>query len=58
MVDLRYLAVCWESKNASCKQSRRLLEHVEDNFLIQVLDRPTKGEALLDLLLISTYLVC
>lgn len=29
----------------------RLLETIEDNFLIQVLDRPTKGEVLLDLLL-------
>ena len=32
-----------------CKQSRRLLESVEDNFLVQVLDRPTRGEVLLSL---------
>jgi len=31
--------------------SRRLVESTDDNFLVQVLDRPTRGEALLDLLL-------
>jgi len=35
----------------SCKRSRRLLECFDDNFLIQVLDRLTRGEALQDLLL-------
>lgn len=34
-----------------CKQSQRLLECVEDNFLVQVLDKPTRGEVLLDLVL-------
>ena len=36
---------------ASCKSSRRLVESIDDNFLVQVLDRPTRGEALLDLVL-------
>ena len=31
--------------------SRKFLESVEDNFLVQVLDGPTQGEALLDLVL-------
>jgi len=31
---------------ASCKQSRRLLETTDDNFLVQALDRPTRGETL------------
>ncbi len=37
----------------SYKQSRRLLEYINDNFLVQVLDRPTRGEVLLDLVLTS-----
>ena len=35
----------------SCKRSRRLVESTDDNFLVQVVDRPTRGEVLLDLLL-------
>ena len=35
----------------SCRQSRRLLECIEDNFLSQVIDGPTREEAVLDLLL-------
>ena len=33
------------------RQSRRFLEFVEDKFLVQVIDGPTQGEALLDLVL-------
>jgi len=33
------------------RQPRRSLESVEDNFLVQVIDGPTQGEALLDLVL-------
>ena len=36
---------------AGGRQSRRFLESVEDNFLVQVIDEPTRGEALLDLVL-------
>lgn len=32
------LDISWKSSTVSCKQSRRLLEAVEDNFLIQVYD--------------------
>ena len=35
------------------KGSRNLLECVDDNFLVQVLDRLTRGEALLNLVVIS-----
>lgn len=45
--------ISWESNTASCKHSRRLLESMDDNFLVQILDRLTGGEALLDLVLIS-----
>lgn len=37
-----------------CKQFRGLLESIEDNFLFQVLPRPTRGEVLLDLVLANT----
>lgn len=45
--------VCWEHNTAGCKQSRTPLECLEDNLLVQVLDKPTRGEALLDLVLAS-----
>ena len=35
----------------SCKRSKRLVESIDDYFLVHVLDRPTRGEVLLDLLL-------
>jgi len=35
----------------SCKRSRQLLESVGVNFLIQVLDRLTRGKIMLDLVL-------
>jgi len=40
----------WKSSTGSYRQSRRLLECTEDNFLGQVIDSPTKGDAVLDLL--------
>ena len=42
---------CWDSGTAGGRQSRRFLESVEDNFLVQVIDGPTRREALLDLVL-------
>jgi len=53
MGDFRYLDICWENNMVSCKQSRRLLECINDNFLVHILDRLTRGEALLDLVLTS-----
>jgi len=43
--------ICCKSSRASCKQFRRLLECIENNFLIQATGSPARGEALLDLLL-------
>ncbi|TRZ07865.1 hypothetical protein HGM15179_019241 [Zosterops borbonicus] len=37
----------------SCRQSKRLLECMEDNFLNQVIDSPTRGDAILDLMVTS-----
>ncbi|KAK4810175.1 hypothetical protein QYF61_010948 [Mycteria americana] len=48
--DFNHPDTCWKSSTASCRQSRRLLECVEDNFLSQAIDSPTRGDALLDLL--------
>ena len=49
--DCSHPDICWKSGTTSCKQSRRLLERVKDNFLIQVIDSLTRREALLDLFL-------
>ena len=49
--DFNYSVIFWESNTVSCKQPRRLLESTEDSFLVQVLDRLTRGEVLLDLVL-------
>jgi len=42
--------ICWKSSTESCRQSRRLLECIEDNFLCQAVNSPTKGDVILDLL--------
>lgn len=52
MEDFNHPDVCWESYTAGCEKSRRLLEHIEDNFLVQVLDK-TSREMLLNLVLPS-----
>jgi len=43
--------ICWKSSTASCRQSRRLLERIEGNFLGQVIDSFSRGDAVLALLL-------
>lgn len=40
---------CWENNMVSWKQSRRPLDSIDDNFHVQVLNRPTRGEVLLNL---------
>ncbi|KAJ7399312.1 hypothetical protein BTVI_116096 [Pitangus sulphuratus] len=44
MGDFNHLDVCWESNTAGCKK-------FNDNFLVQVLEKPNRGEVLLDLVL-------
>ena len=51
MGDFNHLDICWDSGMAGGRQSRRFLDSAEDNFLVQVIDGPTQGEALLDLVL-------
>ncbi|OPJ73509.1 hypothetical protein AV530_005845 [Patagioenas fasciata monilis] len=48
--DFNHLDICWKSSMTSWKQSRRLLECIENSFLSQVIDHPNKGDAMLDLM--------
>ena len=48
---LNHMVICWDSGMVGGRQSRRFLESVKDSFLVQVIDGPTRGEALLDLVL-------
>ena len=49
--DLNQLDICWKNSTVSCRQSRRLLECIEDNFLSQVREGPISSDAILDLIL-------
>ena len=40
--DFNLPAVCWKYNTAEKKQSRRFLECVEDNFLTQMVGKPTR----------------
>ncbi|TRZ26643.1 hypothetical protein HGM15179_000414 [Zosterops borbonicus] len=42
--------ICWELNTAEKRQSRKFLEHMEDNFLLQLVGEPTRGGTMLDLL--------
>ena len=48
--DFNHPNICWKSSTASCRQSRRLLECIKDNFLSQVIDSHARGDVILDLL--------
>ena len=47
--DFNHPATCWKSNRVSCRQSRRFLECLDDNFLRQEIDSPARGDAILDL---------
>ncbi|RMC12608.1 hypothetical protein DUI87_10130 [Hirundo rustica rustica] len=42
--------ICWELNTAEKGQSRKFLECMEDTFLLQLVDEPTRGRTMLDLL--------
>ncbi|RMC12189.1 hypothetical protein DUI87_11325 [Hirundo rustica rustica] len=42
--------ICWELNTAEKRQSRKFLECMEDNFLLQLVGEPTRGRIILDLL--------
>lgn len=48
--NINFPDICWKGYMAGCNQSRRLLEAVKGNFLIKIMDWPTKDEAQLDFL--------
>ncbi|GAB0190824.1 ras GTPase-activating protein 1-like [Grus japonensis] len=48
--DFNHPDICWKSSTVSCRQSRKLLEYIEDNFLSQVTDSPIRGYVILDLM--------
>jgi len=43
--------ISWRDSTARHKQSRRFLEFVDDNFLLQLIEEPTRRGAKLDLVL-------
>ncbi|XP_075302833.1 uncharacterized protein LOC142365677 isoform X1 [Opisthocomus hoazin] len=51
MGDLNHPDISWEDHTARHMQSRRLLQSIDDNFLMQVVEEPTRRGALLDLVL-------
>jgi len=51
MGDFSHPNICWRDNTAGCKQCRRLLDCVVDNFCLQVIEEPTRRGAMLDLLL-------
>ena len=51
MGDFSHPDICWDSGLAGGRPSRRFLESVQDNFLVQVIVGLTRGEVLLDLVL-------
>ncbi|TRZ11478.1 hypothetical protein HGM15179_015625 [Zosterops borbonicus] len=48
--DFNHPDICGGSSSVSCRRSRRLLECMQDNFLSQIIDSPTRGDAILDLM--------
>ncbi|PKU41684.1 rna-directed dna polymerase from mobile element hypothetical protein [Limosa lapponica baueri] len=53
MGDFNFPDICWKYNTAEREQSQRFLECVEDNFLTQLVNEPTRESALLDLLLVN-----
>ncbi|GAB0176272.1 hypothetical protein GRJ2_000092400 [Grus japonensis] len=51
MGDFNHPDICWRDNAAECKQPRKFLECVDDNFLLQVIEEPTRRGAMLDLIL-------
>ncbi|GAB0209914.1 hypothetical protein GRJ2_003457100 [Grus japonensis] len=49
--DFNHPDICWRDNAAERKQSRKFLECVDDNFLLQVTEEPMRRGAMLDLIL-------
>ncbi|PKU29205.1 dtw domain-containing protein 2 [Limosa lapponica baueri] len=51
MGDLNHPDICWRDNTAGHKKSRKFLECVDDNFLLQMVEEPTRKGAMLDLVI-------
>jgi len=51
MGDFNHSDICWEDNTARCTQTRSFLQSIDDNFLTQVVEEPTRRGVLLDLVL-------
>ncbi|PKU41873.1 rna-directed dna polymerase from mobile element jockey-like [Limosa lapponica baueri] len=49
--DFNYPDICWKGYTVTNIQSKRFLQCIDDNFLTQLVEEPTRREALLDLVL-------
>jgi len=49
MGDFNHPGICWRDNTAGHKQSRRFLDCIDDNFLLQVTEEPTRRGVMLDL---------
>ncbi|KAK4818978.1 hypothetical protein QYF61_022645 [Mycteria americana] len=57
--DFNHPDICWKSSTVSYRQSRRLLECIRANFLRQVIDSPTRGDVIMDLMVTNaSELIC
>ena len=54
MGDFNSPDICWKYNTTERKETGRFLNCVEENFLTQLVNEPTRGGALLDLLFINT----
>ncbi|GAB0183649.1 hypothetical protein GRJ2_000830200 [Grus japonensis] len=51
MGDFNHPNICWRDNTSGHKQSRRFLGCIDDNFLLQVIEKPMRRGAMLDLVL-------
>ena len=51
MGDFNYPDICWEANSAKYGPSKKFLACVADNFLLQKVEKETRGFAILDLIL-------
>lgn len=51
--DFNFLDICWKYNTMEKKQTRRFLECVDDNFLVQVVREPTRQGIPLDLYFVN-----
>ncbi|XP_050791465.1 uncharacterized protein LOC127040991 [Gopherus flavomarginatus] len=51
MGDFNYADICWENNTAGHRLSNKFLDCIADNFLFQKVEKATRGETVLDLIL-------